>query len=192
MVQSAARGSRPIFDRIVEAFEREQERWFLWIPALFGMGIAAYFALPSEPTLLLAMLPAGLAIVLAMVWRTGGMALLVTSAALAVAFGFTAAKLRSDRVAAPVIDRPFGPVEVTGWIELVEPRPERGQRLTIRVATMDKVARENWPARIRVRTLAPTATPLAPGDAVRLSAMLSPPPKNTMPSSVRCPSPKTA
>ena len=175
MVQSAGRRSRPIFDRAIDAFEREQERWFLWIPALFGAGIATYFALPSEPSLIVATSPAGLAIVLALVWRTGGMALLATSAALAVAFGFAAAKLRSDRVAAPVIDRPIGPVEVTGWIELVEPRPERGQRLTVRVATMDKVARENWPARIRVRTLAPAATPLAPGDAVQLSAMLSPP-----------------
>ncbi len=181
MVQSAGGRSRPIFDRAIDAFEREQERWFLWIPALFGTGIAAYFALPSEPSLLLALLPAAFAIVLAMVWRTGGMALLVTSAALAVAFGFTAAKLRSDRVAAPVIDRPVGPVEVTGWIELVEPRPERGQRLTVRVATMDKGSRENWPARIRVRTLAPAATPLAPGDAVQLSAMLSPPAGSALP-----------
>lgn len=161
--------------RVVSAFEAEQERWFLWVPVLFAAGIAAYFALPLEPTLFLASLPAALALVLARVWRVGGMALLVTSAALAIALGFATTKVRSDRVAAPVIDRPIGPVEVTGWIELVEPRPERGQRLTVRVATMDRLAREQWPARIRIRTLAPAAMPLAPGDAVRFSAMLSPP-----------------
>ena len=31
------------------ALEREQDRWFLWLPVLFVGGIVAYFALDQEP-----------------------------------------------------------------------------------------------------------------------------------------------
>ena len=31
------------------ALEREQDRWFLWLPVLFAGGIVAYFALDQEP-----------------------------------------------------------------------------------------------------------------------------------------------
>ena len=35
--------------------EAEQDRWFLWLPVLFGAGIALYFALPAEPPVLVAL-----------------------------------------------------------------------------------------------------------------------------------------
>ena len=31
------------------ALEREQARWFLWLPVLFAGGIITYFALADEP-----------------------------------------------------------------------------------------------------------------------------------------------
>ena len=31
------------------ALEREQDRWFLWLPVLFAGGIITYFALADEP-----------------------------------------------------------------------------------------------------------------------------------------------
>ena len=37
-----------IFQYIKEQFDGEQNRWFLWMPVLFGLGIAFYFQLPQE------------------------------------------------------------------------------------------------------------------------------------------------
>ena len=35
---------------IAEIFNAERERWFCWVPVLFGAGIGIYFALPVEPS----------------------------------------------------------------------------------------------------------------------------------------------
>ncbi|MBT8002055.1 MAG: ComEC family competence protein, partial [Rhodospirillales bacterium] len=40
-----------IFARISEMALEEQDRWVLWVPVLFGLGIAIYFALPTEPVI---------------------------------------------------------------------------------------------------------------------------------------------
>jgi competence protein ComEC len=159
---------------LLDALEVEQDRWFLWVPVLFGLGIAAYFALPFEPSWSLTVLPAALGLLLSTVWRSGGTALLVTSSLAAITFGFAAAKARTWVVSAPVLERAIDRVAVVGWIELVEPRPARGQRITVRVASMDKLPEERWPRRVRVRTLEASST-LKPGDAVRLVANLAPP-----------------
>ena len=37
-----------IFLYIKEQFVGEQNRWFLWMPVLFGLGIALYFQMPFE------------------------------------------------------------------------------------------------------------------------------------------------
>ncbi len=52
------RPSSAFAGRLAQRLEAEHDRWFLWLPVLFGAGIAFYFALPSEPPLLVAVLPA--------------------------------------------------------------------------------------------------------------------------------------
>ena len=73
-----------------------------------------------------------------------------------------------------------GPVDVYGFVELVEPRASKGQRLTIRVTALEKHEPHEWPYRVRVRTMTETAA-LEPGDAIRLKATLSPPPGPALP-----------
>lgn len=159
---------------MLEAFEAEQDRWFLWVPVCFGLGIALYFALLFEPGLAIAGAMPVSAFVLAFLWRHGVPALLITGALLAATLGFAVTKLRSDMVAAPVIARQTGPVAVTGWVELVEPRPARGQRLTIRVASIEGLTAAATPERVRVRTLVADPS-LQPGDAIAVKSVLSPP-----------------
>src|SRR5207344_84228 len=110
---------------------------FLWLPVLFGAGIALYFFLPVEPTILVALLPLVAALALHAVARRQGPGVLITAGPLALACGVAAAKLRTEAVRAPVLQRQIGPVEVTGFVELIEPRPVRGQRITIRVAAIE-------------------------------------------------------
>ncbi|MGH6618107.1 MAG: hypothetical protein ACREF6_01020, partial [Alphaproteobacteria bacterium] len=37
--------------RWLEPFAAQRDRWALWIPVLFGSGIAIYFTLPAEPAI---------------------------------------------------------------------------------------------------------------------------------------------
>jgi len=79
-----------------------------------------------------------------------------------------------------VLERQVGPVDVYGFVELIEPRPNRGQRLTIQVTAMEKREIDAWPYRVRVRTMSENAA-LQPGDAVHLKGTLSPPPGPALP-----------
>ena len=165
--------------RLAHQLEAEYDRWFLWLPVVFGSGVAAYFALPFEPPLLVALLPVAAVLALRIGLAPSGLAAMTASALLAAALGFAAGKLRTEYVRAPVVQERIGPIDVFGFVELVEPRAGRGQRLTVRVTAMEKHEAGTWPERVRVRTL--TGSTLKPGDAVRVRATLNPPPPPALP-----------
>jgi competence protein ComEC len=162
------------------ALEREQDRWFLWAPVLLGCGIATYFALAFEPAPLAAAGALAIAAIVRWRWREGSAAAIAGGALFAAVLGFTLAQGRAHFVAAPVIASERSTLAVTGWIELVEPREERGQRVTIRVHDIAGLSASRLPTRVRVRTL--TADPnLKAGDTVIVRAMLSPPAGPSLP-----------
>jgi competence protein ComEC len=173
--------SRPaLFEHLAARLEAEHDRWFLWLPVLFGTGISFYFALLSEPLLLVAVLPAIAALAIHIAGPRTGLLGLTTGAMLAVTVGLAAAKLRTEIVRAPVLQARVGPIDIYGHVELVEPRAAEGQRLTIRVTAMERHEAQSWPSRVRVRTMAENAA-LQPGDPVYLKATLSPPPGPALP-----------
>ncbi|MFZ1106318.1 MAG: ComEC/Rec2 family competence protein, partial [Hyphomicrobiaceae bacterium] len=103
--------------------------------------------------------------------------------------GLAAAKLRTEAVRAPVLAPVLAgqtrPIDVHGYVELIEPRAAKGrQRLTIRVTVMggpkSQAPAHAWPLRIRVVARAENKA-LKPGDAVRLKARLNPPPGPSLP-----------
>ena len=63
--------------------EDEQERWFLWLPVMFGAGIACYFLLPAEPWTIAAVLPVVAVLALHRIVARGAIAALMTGALLA-------------------------------------------------------------------------------------------------------------
>lgn len=160
--------------------EAEQERWFYWVPVLLAAGIASYFLLPVEPRLLAALAPLPIAIVVRAVWRGGTLASVLTGAMLAVAAGFAVAKLRTEWVRAPVLERATAYVEVKGFVELVEPRVGRGERITLRVASIQGLEKSATPFRVRIRSMTRLAG-LKPGDAIKLKARLAPPAMPALP-----------
>jgi competence protein ComEC len=176
-VAAAPRAS--VRDALLLTLETEYERWFLWLPVLFGAGVAIYFALPAEPPVPVAVLPAAAALAMRLGGPRNGLAALAATALVAGALGLAAAKLRTEYVRAPVLEQRAGPLEVYGFVELVEPRAAQGQRLTVRVTAMEKHEAGAWPERVRVRTL--TEGVLKPGDAVRFKAVLNPPPAPSLP-----------
>jgi competence protein ComEC len=164
------------FERLHEA---EEQRWFLWLPVMFGIGIALYFGQHNEPAL---MVVAAIAICLAVLLLfvkslAGGV---FSAALLAISLGGLAAKLRTEVVRAPVLERQLANVDVVGWIERVEPRATRGQRITLHVVRLGDLGADKMPTRVRVRTLTEDKT-LKPGQAVRISASIGPPPAPAAP-----------
>jgi competence protein ComEC len=173
---------------VARQLETEQDRWFLWLPVLFGTGIALYFALPAEPPIVVPLMPAVAALALHFAGPRTGLGGLVTAALLAITLGLAAAKLRTELVRAPVFQGQAHSqaqgrarsLDVHGHVELVEPRAGKGQRLTIRVTALEKHEAQARPLRVRIITRAETAA-LEPGDAVRVRATLNPPPEPSLP-----------
>ena len=110
---------------LARKLEAEQERWFLWLPVMFGGGIALYFLLPVEPWTLAAMLPVVAALAVHLTVARGAIVALMTGALLATALGIAAAKLRTEAVRAPVLARQVGPstsMALSSWSSRAPPR----------------------------------------------------------------------
>ncbi len=180
---SAAARLRPGCFSVAAWLEHERPQWFNWLPVALGCGIAVYFALPAEPPLWTALAPVPVALLLWILARRGSLAAMLLGLVLAACLGLALAKLRSDSAAAPVLEKRMGPVEVRGFVELVEPRETRGERLTIRVTAIDGVAADRTPRRVRIRAMNKPAdgVVLKPGMAIRVKAHLAPPSAPVLP-----------
>lgn len=159
-------------------------RAFLWTPVAFGLGAAGYLEAGREPSLWML---GGVVLVLTALWQTlrrrNAATLLVALASLTAcgAAGGLAAKIRSERVAAPIMAGERVVRRVEGFVVDVVSPGAGGPRLLIAPVSVSGLAPERTPRRIRV-TIGENETP-APGQAVRLRAMLGPPPPPAAPGS---------
>jgi len=165
---------------IAAQLDAEQGRWFLWLPVFFGAGIGVYFELLEEPPFSLSLGLFIAALALRSMARANLFAFLVTSILLCMSAGFFAAKLRTDIMAAPVLDR-HGAYDLEGFVESFDRQTPRRGRAVIRVASMKYRGADvaNRPFRVRVSVRGEAG--LMPGAAVKLRAMLGPPPEPVMP-----------
>ena len=154
------------------AIAAERDRWVLWLPVSFGLGIAGYFSLPSEPPpWSIAVSAAMLAAAFVFRRQPYGPALIGLAA---LAAGFSLAQIRTLAVAAPVLERRMGPVKVTGAIEAASLNRRGARRVTIYEPRISGLEPEMTPRRIRisVRTADPA---LEPGRILSVWAILQPP-----------------
>ena len=180
MLESEPRARAGVFAPLMRWLEAEQERWFLWVPVFLGLGIGFYFSLPSEPNIVTGLAPlAAMLALLPAAPRRVGVTLALTALTVAAA-GFALAKLRVEWVRAPVLARQMSSVEVRGYIELVEPKATRGQRITLRVTSLGDLAPAARPYRVRVST-GRTTPGLQAGSPVHLRATLMPPAEPALP-----------
>lgn len=171
---------RAPFAWLSEQLEAERAGWFYWQPVAFGTGCAIYFALPAEPSPwpIAGLALAAVALIISRPRRVlpGALVVLVALAAL----GLVAAKLRTEWTRAPVLAKQLGSVSVRGVVELVEPKADGGERITLRPAAIERLMPDELPRRIRVR-IRENAGGLKPGDHVELTALLTPPPRAALP-----------
>ncbi|HEY0598754.1 ComEC/Rec2 family competence protein, partial [Brevundimonas sp.] len=156
-------------------------RWRLWAPVALGGGCAVYFPLKTEPPVWPLLLFALLAMAawlgarrfsLERVWTLPLMLLAC------FALGLTVARLRTDAVTAPIAPAMSEPTVVEGWVVDVDSPGAAGPRVVIAPVRIQGLAPEDTPERLRatVRGAAPE-----PGDAIRLFAILNPPPAPASP-----------
>lgn len=165
----------------------ERERWLLWAPVALAFGVAGYFLLPMEPPLWAGPGWAGLFFSLAFFSRRHTWLVLIFLALAIAGCGLAAGQIRTMSVAAPVLKEKIGPVEVHG--RLIEAGIGDGQqRYILDNLSIRGVATAETPLRARITVHVPSGnTPdgapshLVPGDYIRLTASLQPPPEPVAP-----------
>jgi competence protein ComEC len=158
----------------------ERERWVLWLPVAFGVGVASYFALPEEPSAAVGPLGLAVAAVVGYALRRRGHMLVLALALGAIAAGFVVAQWHSARAAAPVVAKRLGPSDVVGEVYDLS-APGNGARLILSRLQITGLAPEATPARVRLRVASEIPEGVKPGDRVRLRAVLQPPPSPASP-----------
>ncbi len=181
-VLSVFRSPRTLVASLSETLAAEQERWFPWAVAAFGGGIAAYFGLSTEPSLFVAGAVVLASALFGSIAHISTNTLIRFACALIAAsgLGFAAAKIRTERVDAPIIARETGPVRITGRIENVEIRAANRARIVLATSTMED--NDAPPARVRLTLIGARAVEAAvPGAFVSALAVLRPPPEPVLP-----------
>lgn len=90
------RGELQVFwHNLQEMFFKERNRWFIWIPVLFGFGIGMYFVLPNEPARWWVLIAIELILVLAYFWRGNPGRLLALLVTFIVIAGFADIQLKT-------------------------------------------------------------------------------------------------
>ena len=168
------------FTGLSDLLDAEQDRWVLWVPVFIGLGIGLYFAAPFEPGWLLIATTLLAAASLRLSLRRGVLTLVMTGALLSTAIGFAAAKLRVEIMRGPVMGFSQQVWSVHGWVELIEKRPDKGVRITLRVSSIEGLAVEETPLRVRIHSSYDN-TGIRAGEALVVKAMLQPPPQPAEP-----------
>lgn len=160
------------------ACEAEQRRLFPWLAVAFGAGILVFFtATDGEPALAAPLMAAGLSLVVTPVLRARPVVLALMLALTAFFLGFAAGVWRVASVAGPVLSR-ITIAPLAGIVEGLDER-ESGARLIVRVDSFGDLDAEHRPRRVRVSYRA--ARTVRPGDAIRATARLLPPPEAARP-----------
>ena len=165
--------------QLSEVIEAERERWILWLPVGFGMGIALYFALPTEPSpFVVPLVLPPLILGAFLTWRQAqaigrsGPAALLAIFTVLMLLGLAAAQWRTHQIEAPTLER-RGAYQIEGEVRLVEARV-KGDRLVLGDLSIEDLPSEAIPARVRF-SRRKAEPPLVPGDRIRTRAMLMPP-----------------
>lgn len=158
---------------IQNLFLQERNRWLLWAPVGLGAGIAAYFNLNFEPSLVVLATTPVVAIAALLLRRHWNLCL-ITCVVLTFVLGFNAAQLETWMLAKPMLDRQMGPVGVTGRLMYTEVMPE-GVRITLKDLQIGHLAPEHTPYKIRIKLNNKDLTDVPPaGSLVNLWAQVGP------------------
>ena len=160
----------------VQQLDAERDRWMLWLPVAMGLGIAIYFALPSEPPMWLGPALAAAGVVATFLASRGSAVRALCIGLVAASVGFGLATWHTADLAAPVLSRPLFSINVEGRIADVQRLPD-GARVVLEAVHLKgrgAPVPEMTPVRVRV-SLSRGAPMIGVGDRLLILANLSPP-----------------
>ncbi|MBE7637560.1 DUF4131 domain-containing protein [Sneathiella sp. P13V-1] len=162
-----------LFSTFASLLYADRARWVLWAPVFFAGGIALYFTLPFElEATWMALLPVSIAVYLTARYRDLQLLSLLMLMFVLFVGGISAAKLRQTSVSAPVLDkRTF--VEMTAVVSSIS-ASHKGRKVVLENIGFQKDGFIG-PSKVRLSYRLKGKSP-KPGDRVKLSAFLSPPP----------------
>ncbi|MCB1478147.1 MAG: ComEC/Rec2 family competence protein [Rhodobiaceae bacterium] len=158
----------------------EQDRWFIWLPIGLALGVTLYFSLPSEPMLPALALSAMLSAAVAWRVRDAPVAFAFAAFIATIVAGAALASYEAQRVYRPAIGYKTGPVTLWGQVREVEKRDANAVRYTVRLQSIRGYASETTPDLVTI-TRRGAGEPLAPGQWIRVRAILMPPPEAAAP-----------
>ena len=120
-----------IFEKIKETFFTERNRWFLWIPVLFGCGIGIYFLLPTEPPLWISAVVVELIILLAFWWRFNPLKLFILAIIAIITAGFVNIQLKAHYIAHEAIFKEAKTDYLSGKIIKIDKNYRGMERITL-------------------------------------------------------------
>lgn len=177
---------RPFARKVREKLEQEEKSLFYWVPVCYGLGIALYFSLKTEPSLDHSLIPLGIGLLLYLYthfkqyhWRRK-----FALGFLLMAFGFLSIKGRTEILNTPLLVGEIGFQSLTGTLQSIERLPNRTRIILDDVQFLKKL-RSDLPLPTKVRIslrgrLQPTDDFMV-GEHVQLKASLSPPGKPVAP-----------
>lgn len=178
LIGSHAHGPSNIQARLQYVFDAESDRWFLWVPVCFAIGIGTYFSLSEEPSKLTGIFFLLSSLCLCIVCRARPYACAVSIALFCIALGFADAAFRTALVSAPRLEGNSRAVTLNAWVEGVERRHPSGYRLTLRLVPGNDDAR-NLPHRVRITSRLGEAP--GTGQEINIRAVLRPIPEPVQP-----------
>lgn len=160
--------------RLFLYFFNDFQRWPLWIPVFFGIGIACYFSLPFEPSLWWAYVGIGFFIFSLLIVRLQIPYLIIFSISLIV-LGFSIVLLRVHYLETEMLHYALPTLLLEGEVHQVELRATKKGTLYQRITLIHLHAQtpEKLPQRVRL-TLKGKRDRLWPGQRIRFLAKLNP------------------
>jgi competence protein ComEC len=147
----------------------QQGRSFLWCAPALAAGSAAYFWLPVEPPMAVAVL--ALLVGLLGLWRGGAVPVLMLAGMMALGFGL--AKVQAVSVATPLLAASTGEVMVTGRVVSASSASRNRLVMILEPKAIEGLDAEKLPVRLRLSLPEKAGTPAA-GSEVSFRARLLP------------------
>lgn len=155
---------------LVRLFTAEEGRWILFVPVMFGAGIALWFLLPWVGQRQAAVL-AGAGIALSGLLFSGRARRVICMGGLLLAAGLIAAEVRSLSVASPRLHHRLVTAGISGTVENIEHR-SGGER--VRITLMRDASDIDPAARVTISSPAEVPDFVRPGARIALPATLMP------------------
>lgn len=173
-------------EMLIHNLHEEQNRWFLWVPVFFGIGVGVYFSLTFElnPRLTIAATLIALLVCVFSYFKNSKLYFPICCITL-IFLGFATAQYRTHSLDTLILSQEIGPRFVKGIIENVEFK-ENALRVTLYDLSFEKWKKDRnitFPNKIRItiRGKLIPKDPMWPGEEIYLPVVLIPPSPPVMP-----------